>query len=88
MVIGLGKEIPLKIYEYIRPFSAELCDRSERGVYVPELDQDVDDLNEVEFSEAAWALHPGGPMYCIFIFNPSFFFFFFNVLLIGLRNIN
>jgi predicted naringenin-chalcone synthase len=47
MVIGLGKEIPLQIYQHIRPFAADLL--SYHSMDIP-------------FDEATWALHPGGPL--------------------------
>jgi predicted naringenin-chalcone synthase len=47
MVIGLGKEIPLQIFNHIRPFSADLLAPAGRGV---------------GFGDCVWALHPGGPL--------------------------
>lgn len=48
MTIGLGKAIPHKIYQHIRPFAADL------------LKQAADE--EISFDACTWAIHPGGPL--------------------------
>lgn len=48
MSIGLGKEIPDQIYQYIDSFSADMLSDTE--------------AQDAKFTECIWALHPGGPM--------------------------
>lgn len=48
MTIGLGKAIPHKIYQYIRPFAADLLKGAAE--------------DEISFADCTWAIHPGGPL--------------------------